>query len=113
MPSAKKSARRRSPARRPARPEELDHIEIRGAREHNLKSVDVDLPNWAVFHSIFVCPISKEVATPSNPPMMLPCGHALCLSSVAKLARGSRSVRFKCPYCPAEASLAMALELKF
>ena len=56
--------------------------------------VDVDLPNWAVFHSIFVCPISKEVATPSNPPMMLPCGHALCLSSVAKLARGSRSVRF-------------------
>ena len=75
--------------------------------------VDVDLPNWAVFHSIFVCPISKEVATPSNPPMMLPCGHALCLSSVAKLARGSRSVRFKCPYCPAEASLAMALELKF
>ncbi len=43
--------------------------------------------------------------------MMLPCGHVLALGSIAKLARGSRSLRFKCPYCPAEGSTAMAKQL--
>ena len=65
---------------------------------------------FAALESALECQLCKEAM---KAPMMLPCGHALCLSSVAKLARGSRSVRFKCPYCPAEASLAMALELKF
>ena len=43
-----------------------------------------------------------ELATADNPPMLLPCGHVLALGSVTKLARGARSARFKCPYCPAE-----------
>ena len=38
MPSAKKSARRRSPARRPARPEELDHRDPRRPRaQHKVR----------------------------------------------------------------------------
>jgi len=59
-------------------------------------------------HSTFTCPISKEAATPSNPPVLLPCGHVLALGSATKLARGSRSAHFKCPYCPAEGTIATA-----
>ena len=73
--------------------------------------IDLDLgPNFT-FHSTFTCPISKELATPDNPPMMLPCGHVLALGSVTKLARGSRSARFKCPYCPAQSKIAAAQSL--
>ena len=73
--------------------------------------IDLDLgPNFT-FHSTFTCPISKELATPDNPPMMLPCGHVLALGSVTKLARGSRSARFKCPYCPAQSTIAAAQSL--
>lgn len=73
--------------------------------------VELELPAELRFHSVFTCPVSKEAATADNPPMMLPCGHVLSLGSIAKLARGSRSVRFKCPYCPAECSTAMAKAL--
>jgi predicted RNA-binding Zn-ribbon protein involved in translation (DUF1610 family) len=59
-------------------------------------------------HSIFSCPVSKEPATAGNPPMMLPCGHVLASASLHKLARGSRTVRFKCPYCPVETTISMA-----
>ena len=37
--------------------------------------VETPLPPSMRFHSVFVCPVSKEQATDANPPMMLPCGH--------------------------------------
>ncbi|KAH7394538.1 CTLH/CRA C-terminal to lish motif domain-containing protein [Pyrenochaeta sp. MPI-SDFR-AT-0127] len=61
--------------------------------------VEIPLPNQYHFHSIFVCPVSKEQTTDANPPMMMPCGHVIASESLDKLSKGAR---FKCPYCPNE-----------
>lgn len=66
--------------------------------------VEVDLGPSCAFHSVFVCPVSREQASRDNPPMLLQCGHVLCQHSLRKLSRGAG--RFKCPYCPLEVSLA-------
>lgn len=61
--------------------------------------VEISLPPQYLFHSIFVCPVSKEQATDENPPMMMPCGHVIAQESLNRLSKGNR---FKCPYCPSE-----------
>ncbi|CAF9911075.1 MAG: L-arabinitol 4-dehydrogenase [Alectoria fallacina] len=66
--------------------------------QHELP-VEIPLPPAYHFHSIFVCPVSKEQTTDENPPMMMPCGHVVAQESLARLSKGSR---FKCPYCPSE-----------
>ncbi|KAJ5121886.1 hypothetical protein N7448_003019 [Penicillium atrosanguineum] len=63
--------------------------------------VEISLPPSYLFHSIFVCPVSKEQATDENPPMMMPCGHVIAEDSLRRLSKGNR---FKCPYCPNESS---------
>ncbi|KAG0175556.1 hypothetical protein DFQ30_005251 [Apophysomyces sp. BC1015] len=77
-------------------------------------SVEIPLDPDLRFHSIFACPVSKEQATEENPPMMMPCGHAICKESLMRLSRSSRnSMRFKCPYCPSESSVDQAVQIYF
>ena len=68
--------------------------------------VEVPLPPGFVFHSIYVCPVSKEQCTEDNPPMLLPCGHMIAQTSLRLLSKNSR---FKCHYCPVESHPSEAL----
>ena len=66
-----------------------------------LGQVEIDLGPDRLYHSAFTCPVSRETACATNPPMRLPCGHVICQDSIRKIAKGNRR-RFKCTYCPSE-----------
>ena len=40
--------------------------------------MEVELGPEFQFHSVFICPVSREQASRNNPPMLLQCGHVLC-----------------------------------
>ncbi|OTA64057.1 hypothetical protein K449DRAFT_380999 [Hypoxylon sp. EC38] len=74
----------------------------------NELAFETPLPRSMMYHSIFVCPVSKGQTTDSNPPVILPCGHVLARESLQRLAKGSR---YKCPYCPSEGLVKDAKEI--
>ncbi|KAK4462080.1 protein RMD5 A [Cladorrhinum samala] len=74
----------------------------------NELAFETPLPESMLYHSIFVCPVSKEQTTDANPPMMIPCGHVLAKETLARLCKGTR---FKCPYCPSEGLLKDARQI--
>ncbi|KAK7360976.1 hypothetical protein VNO77_02997 [Canavalia gladiata] len=78
----------------------------------NQLPVPVELDREFQFHSIFVCPVSKEQATEDNPPMLMSCGHVLCKQSILKMSKNSTKV-FKCPYCPFDIDAAQCKQLYF
>ncbi|GAA0147870.1 hypothetical protein LIER_07466 [Lithospermum erythrorhizon] len=73
--------------------------------------VPLDLDKEFHFHSIFVCPVSREQASEVNPPMLLSCGHVLCKQSIAKLSKNNSTRPFKCPYCPFEVEVGQCRQL--
>ncbi|KZV91058.1 hypothetical protein EXIGLDRAFT_719693 [Exidia glandulosa HHB12029] len=73
--------------------------------------IDIPLPPENRYHSIFACPVSKEQSTPSNPPMMMSCGHVVSKESLTKLTKPGG--RVKCPYCPQESKESAALQVHF
>lgn len=74
--------------------------------------VPVDLGKEFQFHSVFVCPVSRDQGSEDNPPMLMPCGHVLCRQSITKLSKSSTRM-FKCPYCPLDSSVAQCRQLYF
>jgi hypothetical protein len=74
----------------------------------NELGAEIPLPRGMIFHAIFVCPVSKEQTTDTNPPMMMPCGHVVAKESLGRLSKGGR---FKCPYCPSESQPKDAKEI--
>ena len=65
----------------------------------------IDLPNEFNYHNLIVCPVSKDICTIDNPPVLLNCGHVISDSSAKKLAKlnhDNTNNSFKCPVCPAK-----------
>ncbi|KAI1378766.1 CTLH/CRA C-terminal to lish motif domain-containing protein [Hypoxylon crocopeplum] len=74
----------------------------------NELAFETPLPRSMMYHSIFVCPVSRGQTTEANPPVILPCGHVLAKESLQRLAKGAR---YKCPYCPSEGVVKDAKEI--
>ncbi|KAJ8769387.1 hypothetical protein K2173_002591 [Erythroxylum novogranatense] len=74
--------------------------------------VPVELSPEFQFHSIFICPVSKEQSTDDNPPMLMPCGHVLCKQSINRMSKNN-SKSFKCPYCPSDIDATKCKQLYF
>jgi E3 ubiquitin-protein transferase RMND5 len=74
--------------------------------------IELELGPEFNFHSIFACPVSKEMTDKDNVPMLLLCGHVLSSASIDSIA-SQRKQRFKCPYCPQETEPSLCRELTF
>ncbi|KAJ3076862.1 hypothetical protein HDU98_011723 [Podochytrium sp. JEL0797] len=75
--------------------------------------VEIPLLDRQRFHSVFACPVSKELGTKENPPMMMVCGHVVCKESLLRLGKGNMAIKFKCPYCPSEGKGDQAMRIYF
>uniref|UniRef100_A0A2P2I2N5 Protein RMD5 homolog B-like n=2 Tax=Hirondellea gigas TaxID=1518452 RepID=A0A2P2I2N5_9CRUS len=61
--------------------------------------IELHMGEQRTYHSIFACPILRQLSTESNPPMRLTCGHVISKEALTKLIQANK---VKCPYCPVE-----------
>jgi len=75
----------------------------------------IELGREHQFHSVFVCPVSKDQGTHDNPPVLLKCGHVISHSAMNKMLRSrlNRAGRIKCPTCPKEQNPSEVVTLYF
>ena len=52
--------------------------------------IEIDLGKEFHYHSVFACPILRQQASESNPPMRLTCGHVISRDALHKLASGNK-----------------------
>ncbi|GAB5365285.1 hypothetical protein AAMO2058_001044600 [Amorphochlora amoebiformis] len=101
-----------------ALPKRAKYASVLRARSNLLEEKDqapleINLGKSLQFHSTFVCPISKEQSTTSNPPMLLSCGHVISRAAMLKITRTRRSNRVKCPTCPVESAVSQVRVISF
>ncbi|XP_069755353.1 E3 ubiquitin-protein transferase RMND5B isoform X2 [Narcine bancroftii] len=72
--------------------------------------IEIELGKKCWYHSVFACPILRQQATQSNPPMKLICGHVISRDALNKLINGGK---LKCPYCPMEQAPSDAKQIYF
>lgn len=72
--------------------------------------IPLELDDYFQFHSVFVCPVSKEQATEENPPMLMSCGHVLCKQPIVRMSK-NLAKSFKCPYCPTDIDASLCRQL--
>eukprot|EP00656_Telonema_subtile_P010811 TRINITY_DN15263_c0_g1_i2.p1 TRINITY_DN15263_c0_g1~~TRINITY_DN15263_c0_g1_i2.p1 ORF type:complete len:333 (-),score=93.82 TRINITY_DN15263_c0_g1_i2:171-1169(-) len=93
----------------------LRALEARGMWSHGQPvpvQLEQELPEHLRFHSVFICPVSRELCSESNPAVLLPCNHVICRTSMNNLLRHNSS-RFKCPYCPLDVHTIQAKDIYF
>lgn len=96
----------------------LKLMNVMNGKKHEWQSmkqlpVPIDIDQDFQFHSIFVCPVSRDQASEENPPMLMSCGHVLCKQSITKLSKNNSTRPFKCPYCPTEVEVGQCRRLYF
>ncbi|CAA2999418.1 RMD5 homolog A-like [Olea europaea subsp. europaea] len=96
----------------------LKLMNVMNGKKHEWQSmkqlpVPLDLDREFQFHSMFVCPVSRDMASEENPPMLMSCGHVLCKQSITKLSKNNSTRFFKCPYCPSDVEAGQCRQLYF